>query len=58
MCRGEYSWIADDIGPKGLLRIANKQMFKGARVVRNLGHSAAGEFPNGKRHLGIEQKIR
>ncbi|MCJ1467713.1 hypothetical protein MMC07_006338 [Pseudocyphellaria aurata] len=42
--RGEYTWIAEDIGPKGLLRIANEQMFKGARVVRSLGHSAAREF--------------
>lgn len=45
--RGEYTWIAEDIGPKGLLRIANEQMFKGARVVRSLGHSAAREFRNG-----------
>lgn len=44
---GQYTWIAEDIGPKGLLRIANEQMFKGARVVRSLGHSAAREFRNG-----------
>ncbi|KAL8739034.1 MAG: hypothetical protein Q9190_007904, partial [Brigantiaea leucoxantha] len=30
--RGEYTWIAEDIGAEGLLRIANEQMFRGARV--------------------------
>ena len=45
--RGEYTWIAEDIGPKGLLRVADEQMFRGARVVRSLGHSAARGFRNG-----------
>lgn len=55
--RGEYTWIAEDIGAKGLLRIAHEQMFKGARVVRSLGHSAAREFRNGKWqwHSGIRK---
>lgn len=56
--RGEYTWIAEDIGPKGLLRIANEQMFKGARVVRSLGHSAAREFRNGRCPSGIRQDMR
>ena len=38
--RGEYTWIAEDIGPKGLIRVANEQMFFGARTVRSWGHIA------------------
>ena len=38
--RGEYTWIAEDIGPNGLIRIANEQMFAGARMVRSWGHIA------------------
>ena len=46
--RGEYTWIAEDIGSKGLIRIAHEQVFKGARVVKSLGHVAEREFRNGK----------
>lgn len=42
--RGEYTWIAEDIGPNGLIRIANEQMFAGARVVRSWGHIAGREY--------------
>lgn len=45
--RGEYTWVAEDIGPDGLLRVADERIFKGARVVRSLGHSAARSFRNG-----------
>ena len=45
--RGEYTWIAEDIGPKGYLRTANEQMFKGARVVKSFGHVAAREYRHG-----------
>lgn len=38
--RGEYTWIAEDIGPKGLIRVANEQMFVGARTVKSWGHIA------------------
>lgn len=47
--RGEYTWIAEDIGPKGFLRIANEHIFNGARVVRSLGHIANEGFENGMR---------
>lgn len=47
--RGEYTWIAEDIGPKGLLRTAREQIFNGARVVRSLGHIANEGFENGMR---------
>ncbi|KAI4139797.1 MAG: hypothetical protein L6R39_006109 [Caloplaca ligustica] len=46
--RGEYTWVAEDIGSGGLLRIADERIFKGARVVRSLGHSAARNFRNDK----------
>ncbi|KAL8934051.1 MAG: hypothetical protein Q9211_005435 [Gyalolechia sp. 1 TL-2023] len=45
--RGEFTWVAEDIGPAGLLRVADERIFKGARVVRSLGHSAARHFRNG-----------
>ncbi|KAG6985333.1 alpha-glucosidase [Physcia stellaris] len=44
--KGEYTWIAEDIGPKGFIRVATEQMFKGARVVRSLGHCANRGFRN------------
>lgn len=45
--RGEYTWIAEDIGPGGYLRTASEQMFKGARVVKSLGHLANTDFRHG-----------
>lgn len=45
--RGEYSWIADDIGPQGLIRIADEEPFRGARIVRSKCHVAEHEFQNG-----------
>ncbi|KAL8837016.1 MAG: hypothetical protein Q9170_002670 [Blastenia crenularia] len=46
--RGEFTWVVPDIGPAGLLRIADERIFKGARVVRSFGHSAARGFRNDK----------
>ena len=45
--RGEHTFIADDIGPKGLVRIATEHPFAGARVVRSRGHVAARGFLHG-----------
>ncbi|EOA81770.1 uncharacterized protein SETTUDRAFT_174401 [Exserohilum turcica Et28A] len=42
--RGEYTFIAPDIGPGGLLRVADEEIFKGARIVRSVGHIAATGF--------------
>ncbi|KAH6620543.1 hypothetical protein C7974DRAFT_415745 [Boeremia exigua] len=42
--RGEYTFIAPDIGPNGLIRVATEDMFKGARVVKSVGHIAARGF--------------
>jgi len=46
--RGEYTFIAPDIGPNGLLRVANEEIFKGARIVRSVGHIAATGFRDGE----------
>ena len=46
--RGEYTFVANDIGPGGLIRIAEEYPFKGARVVRSRGHVAARGFQNGE----------
>ncbi|KAF2202514.1 F-box domain-containing protein [Delitschia confertaspora ATCC 74209] len=46
--RGEYTFIAPDIGPDGLLRVAHEELFKGARVVRALGHIASRGFRDDK----------
>lgn len=46
--RGEYTFVADDIGPKGFIRIANEEWFQGARVVKSRAHVAARGFRNGE----------
>ncbi|KAJ5327460.1 uncharacterized protein N7506_010562 [Penicillium brevicompactum] len=38
--RGEYSWVAKDIGTAGLVGIAGDEPFTGARMVRCEGHVA------------------
>ncbi|KXT04431.1 hypothetical protein AC578_3594 [Pseudocercospora eumusae] len=42
--RGEYTFIAPDIGHGGFIRIADEEMFQGARVVRSAGHMAGRGF--------------
>lgn len=46
--RGEYTFIADDIGRNGFVRKANETKFKGARIVKSRGHIAARMFRNDK----------
>ena len=46
--RGQYTWIAEDIGPKGLIRIGKEQMFTGARIVKSWGRIAGRGFRNDK----------
>lgn len=46
--RGEYTFIAPDIGPGGLIRVATEDMFKGARIVKSVGHIAARGFREGR----------
>ena len=42
--RGQYTWIAEDIGPDGLIRIGKEQMFAGARIVKSWGRIAGRGF--------------
>ena len=49
--RGEYSWIAEDIGPRGLIRIADEEPFRGSRIVRSIAHLADDQFRNGEKSL-------
>ncbi|KAK4994153.1 hypothetical protein LTR66_005759 [Elasticomyces elasticus] len=42
--RGEHTFIAPDIGPRGLIRTATEETFRGARIVRSAGHIAARGF--------------
>lgn len=46
--RGEISFVARDIGPKGTLQIADREPFKGARMVRSWGHVAHHNFGDRK----------
>ncbi|KAL1587373.1 hypothetical protein WHR41_03956 [Cladosporium halotolerans] len=42
--RGEYTFIAPEIGAGGFVRVADEELFRGARVVRSAGHIAARGF--------------
>ncbi|KAG6042102.1 hypothetical protein E4U41_005650 [Claviceps citrina] len=46
--RGEYSFIADDLGPEGFVGIASAPHFAGARIVKSKGHIAATGFVRDK----------
>ena len=46
--RGEYTFIAPDIGHAGFMRVADEEIFRGARVVRSAGHKADRGFAQGK----------
>jgi len=45
--RGEFTFIADDLGKDGFVRVANEAKFKGARIVKSKGHVAERLFKNG-----------
>jgi hypothetical protein len=51
--RGEYTFIAPDIGHGGFMRIADEEVFRGSRIVRSAGHIAARGFRAGKCDKGI-----
>jgi hypothetical protein len=46
--RGEYTFIAEDIGDEGLMRIANEDQFEGARIVKSKEQLANRSFTNRK----------
>ena len=54
--RGEYTWIAEDIGHKGLIRIADEDVFKGARIVKSRGNTAARGYQS--RESSVARTIR
>ncbi|KAJ6781048.1 hypothetical protein PWT90_07233 [Aphanocladium album] len=45
--RGEYTFVADDLGPDGYVGDAKDELFAGARMVRSKGHVAAAGFHRG-----------
>ena len=45
--RGEYSFLAKDIGPNGFLSVSDSKPFEGARIVRCKGHLAGLGFRDG-----------
>ncbi|MCJ1471899.1 hypothetical protein MMC13_000540 [Lambiella insularis] len=47
--RGEYTWIAEDIGEAGLIRVAEEKTFNGARIVQSWSHVADRDFEDGKK---------
>ncbi|WEW59667.1 hypothetical protein PRK78_005146 [Emydomyces testavorans] len=46
--RGQISFLANDLGPDGTIRVADEEVFQGAQVVRSQGHVAARNFTRGK----------
>ncbi|KLU81056.1 F-box domain-containing protein [Magnaporthiopsis poae ATCC 64411] len=46
--RGEYTFLVEDMGPKGLVEIVQEEPFKGVRMVKSLGHVAGSGFLDDK----------
>ncbi|KAH7018509.1 uncharacterized protein B0I36DRAFT_253809 [Microdochium trichocladiopsis] len=46
--RGEYTFVADDLGPRGFVGVAQEEPFQGARIVKSRGHIAAEGFYHDK----------
>lgn len=46
--RGEYTFVADDIGEDGFVNVVTEEPFAGARVVRSKGHVAHSGFVDDK----------
>ncbi|KAG6023512.1 hypothetical protein E4U19_004328 [Claviceps sp. Clav32 group G5] len=44
--RGEYTFVADDLGPEGFVGIASDPPFVGTRIVKSRGHVAGTGFVN------------
>jgi hypothetical protein len=51
--RGQISFIAPDIGPGGVVRVAEEALFRGCRIVRSRGHVAGLGFRDGKLSINI-----
>jgi hypothetical protein len=46
--RGEYTFVADDLGPDGFVCVSSDPPFTGSRVVRSKGHIAETGFVTGE----------
>jgi hypothetical protein len=46
--RGEYTFIADDLGEEGFIGTAEREPFTGTRIVSSKGHVAATGFLDGE----------
>ena len=46
--RGQHTFIADDLGPRGYIRHATESPFQGARIVQSRGHVAGRGFVDGE----------
>ncbi|EJT71680.1 F-box domain-containing protein [Gaeumannomyces tritici R3-111a-1] len=46
--RGEYTFVAEDMGPKGLVEVLQEDPFKGVRMVKSQGHVAGSGFLDDK----------
>lgn len=46
--RGEYTFVAKDIGEEGFVKVAEEEEFAGARVVKAKGHVAEHNFRDGE----------
>lgn len=49
--RGEYSFVANDLGPDGFVETATDAQFSGARIVKSEGHIAATGFLRGTQEI-------
>jgi hypothetical protein len=55
--RGEHTFIADDIGAAGFIRVAQEPPFQGARIVKCRGHVAARGFQEGDLPSDVPMKL-
>jgi hypothetical protein len=55
--RGEYTFIAPEIGDAGLVRVADEDIFKGARFVRSAGHIAQRGFREGEHSIPVNASL-
>ena len=46
--RGECTWFADDISDAGLVRVAEEEQFRGARIVKSMGQVATEHFKHNR----------
>ncbi|KAM0250941.1 hypothetical protein ACHAQJ_008399 [Trichoderma viride] len=55
--RGEYTFVADDLGPDGFVETATDAQFAGARIVKSKGHIAGTGFQGRKQKHSLAKSI-